>query len=79
MGHPYADPDKHYRAAAGHRRLTTDAKAEIVTNCLYGLDIDAQAVEVAQMNLYLRILEEETALTIASQTRLEEIVTFAQR
>lgn len=68
--HPDVDSAKHYLTTAGYRRLTTDAKAEIVTNCLYGLDIDPQAVEVAQMNLYLRILEEETALTIASQTHL---------
>jgi N-6 DNA Methylase len=68
--HPDHDPTKHYRTSAAQRRLTTDAKAEIVTNCLFGLDIDPQAVEVAQMNLYLRILEEESALSIASQTRL---------
>lgn len=67
--HPEVDPTKHYGTSAG-RRLTSDAKAEIVTNSLFGLDIDPQAVEVAQMNLYLRILEEETALSIASQTRL---------
>jgi type I restriction-modification system DNA methylase subunit len=68
--HPDADSDKHYVSAGGRRRLTSDAKAEIVTNSLFGLDIDPQAVEVAQMNLYLRILEEETAASIAMQPRL---------
>jgi hypothetical protein len=68
--HTDTDTSNHYRSATGERRLTTDAKAAIVTNCIYGLDIDPQAIEVAQMNLYLRILEEETAFTLAGQSRL---------
>ena len=39
-------------------------------NCLYGVDIDPQAVEVAQMSIYLKLLEEETRATLAHQPRL---------
>lgn len=35
-------------------------KREILLNNVYGVDIDAQAVEVAQLSLYLKLLEEET-------------------
>lgn len=68
--HPTENADQHYRDRAGHRKLTTDAKAQLVTNCLYGVDIDRQAVEVTQMSLYLRILEEENASSLGQQARL---------
>lgn len=32
-------------------------------NNIYGVDLDAQAVEVAQLSLYLKLLEEETTAT----------------
>ena len=35
-------------------------KSEILTNNIYGVDIDGQAVEVAQLSLYLKLLEDET-------------------
>jgi TaqI-like C-terminal specificity domain/N-6 DNA Methylase/Eco57I restriction-modification methylase len=68
--HPKEAPDNHYQDLSGRERLTTDAKAQIVTNCLYGVDIDPQAVEVAQMSIYLKLLEEETRATLTHQPRL---------
>jgi len=35
-------------------------KREILINNIYGVDIDAQAVEVCQLSLYLKLLQEET-------------------
>ena len=35
-------------------------KQEILLNNIYGVDIDRQAVEVAQLSLYLKLLEDET-------------------
>jgi hypothetical protein len=32
-------------------------KAAILTNCLHGVDIDHQAVEVTVLSLYLKMLE----------------------
>lgn len=68
--HPDEAPDNHYRGLSGRELLTTDAKAQIVTNCIYGVDIDPQAVEVAQMSIYLKLLEEETRATLEHQPRL---------
>ncbi|CAB4896313.1 unannotated protein [freshwater metagenome] len=69
---PAKDPDRHYLDRQGRRRLTSDFKGQIALNNIYGADIDPQAVEVAQMSLYLRILEEESAATLFSQPRLIE-------
>jgi type I restriction-modification system DNA methylase subunit len=45
------------KAANGRWLLTPDFKAELLTSCIHGVDIDAQAVEVTIMSLYLKVLE----------------------
>ena len=40
--------------------LTLYKKREILLNNIYGVDIDPQAVEVAQLSLYLKLLQDET-------------------
>jgi len=70
--HPRVDPENHYTNTRGDRRLTTDFKGRLVTNNIHGVDVDPRAVEVAQMSLYLRILEEETSSTLSAQARLFE-------
>jgi len=40
--------------------LSLAKKREILLNNIYGVDIDTQAVEVCQLSLYLKLLEEET-------------------
>lgn len=67
---PTVDRDRHLEREDGTRRLTSDAKADIVRHNLFGVDIDPQAVEVAQMSLYLKILESETSVSLHEQTRL---------
>ncbi|MFH1310781.1 MAG: N-6 DNA methylase [Nanoarchaeota archaeon] len=44
-------------------RLNLAQKITILTRCIYGVDLDEKAVELAQLNLLLRILEEETRET----------------
>jgi len=44
----------------GYWHLSLQQKREILLNNIYGVDIDHQAVEVAQLSLYLKLLEEET-------------------
>ena len=44
----------------GSVHLSLKKKREILLGCIYGIDIDAQAVEVAQLSLYLKLLEEES-------------------
>ncbi len=43
--------------------LSLRKKREILLNNIFGVDIDAQAVEVCQLSLYLKLLEEETEAT----------------
>jgi adenine-specific DNA-methyltransferase len=40
--------------------LSLRKKREILLNNIYGVDIDAQAVEVCQLSLYLKLLKDET-------------------
>jgi len=45
----------------GRLFLSLRKKRDILLNNIYGVDIDAQAVEVTQLSLYLKLLQEETA------------------
>ncbi len=58
--------------ADGVLQLTIPFKKEILLNNIYGVDLDAQAVEVAQLSLYLKLLEEETTSTAQLLTGLRE-------
>src|SRR5207244_2809693 len=55
-----ARPGDCIRKDDGTLHLTLAKKREILVNNIYGVDLDAQAVEVAQLSLYLKLLEEET-------------------
>ena len=44
----------------GVLHLSLEKKRDILLNNIYGVDIDAQAVEVTQLSLYLKLLDEET-------------------
>ena len=50
--------------ADGNLQLTLEHKRDILLNNIYGVDLDAQAVEVAQLSLYVKLLEEETAASV---------------
>ena len=54
----------------GHWRLTIDEKKRILTTHIFGVDIDAQAVEVTKLSLLLKVLEGETDQTVSRQQRL---------
>ncbi len=43
--------------------LTLKLKQQILLNNIYGVDIDAQAVEVTQLSLFLKMLDEESIAT----------------
>src|SRR5260221_1846244 len=51
-------------------QLTTAKKKEILLNNIFGVDIDAQAVEVTKLSLLLKVLEGENQETIGSQLAL---------
>ncbi|MGA2034319.1 MAG: N-6 DNA methylase [Thermoguttaceae bacterium] len=46
-----------FKDKKGQWQLAPDFKASLLTNCLHGVDIDQQAVEVTVMSLYLKMLE----------------------
>jgi adenine-specific DNA-methyltransferase len=47
----------------GVYHLSLKQKTKILLNNVYGVDIDQQAVEVTQLSLYLKLLEDETTAT----------------
>jgi hypothetical protein len=55
---------------AGNVRLTTALKRRILLDNIYGVDLDAQAVEVTQLSLYLKMLEGENRDSLRAQTEL---------
>ncbi|MBI5189756.1 MAG: N-6 DNA methylase [Nitrospirae bacterium] len=65
-------PDKHakgktpalFLAHGGEWRLTTSEKKRILTNSIFGVDIDRQAVEVTKLSLLLKVLEGENEETL---------------
>ena len=50
--------------------LTTAEKKRILLNNIFGVDLDANAVEVTKLSLLLKCMEGETEATIATQLRL---------
>ncbi len=59
-----------YIDTAGNVRLTTALKRRILESNIFGVDIDAQAVEVTHLSLYLKMLEGENRETLRAQTEL---------
>jgi hypothetical protein len=50
--------------------LSVALKRQILTSNIYGVDIDASAVEVTQLSLYLKMLENENRTTLQRQREL---------
>ena len=68
------DPNKHRKQLAqgpdGAWRLTTAERKRILLNNIYGVDLDAQAVEVTKLSLCLKMLEGENAQTLGTQLQM---------
>jgi adenine-specific DNA-methyltransferase len=54
----------------GQYVLSLKQKQDILLNNIYGVDIDAQAVEVTQLSLFLKMLEDENVSTTQKQSSL---------
>ncbi len=52
------------------KRLTIQEKKRILLNNIYGVDIDAQAVEVTKLSLLLKVLEDTNKDVLESQQKL---------
>jgi type I restriction-modification system DNA methylase subunit len=59
-----------YQAAHGEWRLTTAERKRILLNSIFGVDIDAQAVEVTKLSLLLKVLEGETDEGLSQNLKL---------
>jgi type I restriction-modification system DNA methylase subunit len=53
-----------FEAAAGQWRLTFEEKRRILLAHIRGVDIDPNAVEVARFSLFLKLIENETAIAL---------------
>ena len=59
---------------AGVYRLSTAERKRILVNNIYGVDIDAQAVEVTKLSLLLKLLEQESGqLTLGFERVLPDL------
>jgi len=54
----------------GDIHLTVDLKRKILTQNIFGVDLDGSAVEVTQLSLYLKMLENENRTTLQRQREL---------
>ena len=67
---PKKHRDKLYQNRNGDWVLSTLTKKKILLDNIYGVDIDAQAVETTKLALLLKVLEGETEETISKQLSL---------
>jgi len=58
-----------YQAPGGEWKLTTTERKRILLQSIFGVDIDAQAVETTKLSLLLKVLEGESEQTLATQLR----------
>jgi len=58
-----------YRGMSGEWKLTTGERKRTLLQNIFGVDIDAQAVEVTKLSLLLKVLEGESEQTLATQMR----------
>lgn len=49
----------------GRYKLPLEEKKDLLSSCIYGIDIDIHAVEVAKFSLLVKLIEEETAPSVA--------------
>jgi len=52
----------------GSYKLPLDEKKRILCSCIYGIDIDIHAVEVAKFSLLIKLIENENAPSVADET-----------
>ena len=66
--------DKHrkrlYQGPGGAWRLTISERKRILLGNIFGVDIDAQAVETTKLSLLLKVLEDESAETVGETLKL---------
>ena len=61
-----------YEKNHGVWKLTLKVKKEILTNNIFGVDVNPYAIEVAQFSLLLKLLEDENAKSIKNYLKVEK-------
>ncbi len=51
-------PREYYVTIDGKARLTVEGRKAIIDNCIYGVDINPEAVEVAKLSLSLKLIDD---------------------
>ncbi|RZJ57683.1 MAG: hypothetical protein EOO55_02830, partial [Hymenobacter sp.] len=72
--HPRSVKKQSVPALTPDGRLSSSVKKAILLNNLYGVDLDAQAVEVTKLSLLLKCLEGETPASIQHALGLERVL-----
>jgi hypothetical protein len=72
--HAKGKQPKLWQGKGGVWRLTTNERKRILTNNIYGVDIDSQAVEVTKLSLLLKVLEGESDQTLQTQLFYERVL-----
>lgn len=52
----------------GRYKLPLEEKKKLLCSCIYGIDIDIHAVEVAKFSLLIKLIEDETAPSVVEST-----------
>jgi len=55
-------------------KLSISQKIYILMNCIFGVDLDERAVEIAQLNLLLKILEGESRKTLSNIKQMKKLL-----
>ena len=56
--------------SGGRYKLPLEEKRELLTKCLYGIDIDIHAVEVTKFSLLIKLIENETSPSVSSSKKI---------
>ena len=68
----YLENDEQHleRGPGGRYKLPLKEKRELLTKCLYGIDVDIHAVEVAKFSLLIKLIEDETFPSVFSSDKI---------
>lgn len=64
------NPESLVESANGEKVLSIDLKIKVLTECVYGIDIDSYAVEVAKFSLMLKLLEGEDEYSLENRNSI---------
>lgn len=58
------EPEHLLELSNGKKKLPLTDKKDILTKCIYGVDIDVHAVEVSKFSLLIKLIEDETPVSV---------------